>query len=309
MDLRKVEPSLSGFLVSLSGLSLKTLLLISVAGMLGVETSSFIAVLGAAGLAVGLALQGSLANFAGGVLVLMFKPFRVGHVIDTGATLGTVTEIGVLNTHLRTFDGRTAIIPNGQLANNPVINLSLEPLRRAEWLFTMAPTADRGTVLAHLRALVEGESRIVTGPPPLVAMAGFTELGVQYLVRGWVAADQLWPTTYEMNARIKATLDEAGLPLACFSEPRRSLSRLHGRGQGDGKDGPTAPTVLRNFDAPALGVAELLDDGKAQTATAGSQGPGLFEAIKGLKHPLPLAFRNPRTSIEHLHLQTLCALL
>ena len=113
MDLRKVEPSLSGFLVSLSGLSLKTLLLISVAGMLGVETTSFIAVLGAAGLAVGLALQGSLANFAGGVLVLMFKPFRVGHVIDSGATLGTVTEIGVLNTDLRTFDGRTAIIPNG----------------------------------------------------------------------------------------------------------------------------------------------------------------------------------------------------
>ncbi|MGB0267604.1 MAG: mechanosensitive ion channel family protein [Pseudomonadales bacterium] len=222
MDLRKVEPSLSGFLVSLSGLSLKTLLLISVAGMLGVETTSFIAVLGAAGLAVGLALQGSLANFAGGVLVLMFKPFRVGHVIDSGATLGTVTEIGVLNTHLRTFDGRTAIIPNGQLANNPVINLSLEPLRRAEWLFTMAPTADGGTVLAHLRALVEGESRIVTEPPPLVAIAGFTELGVQYLVRGWVPADQLWPTTYEMNARIKAALDEAGLPLACFSEPLRT---------------------------------------------------------------------------------------
>ena len=222
MDLRKVEPSLSGFLVSLSGLSLKTLLLISVAGMLGVETTSFIAVLGAAGLAVGLALQGSLANFAGGVLVLMFRPFRVGHVIDSGATLGMVTKIGLLNTHLRTFDGRTAIIPNGQLANNPVINLSLEPLRRAEWLFTMAPTADGGTVLAHLRALVEGESRIVTEPAPLVAMAGFTELGVQYLVRGWVAADQLWPTTYEMNARIKATLDEAGLPLACFSEPLRT---------------------------------------------------------------------------------------
>ena len=190
--------------------------------MLGVETTSFIAVLGAAGLAVGLALQGSLANFAGGVLVLMFRPFRVGHVIDSGATLGMVTKIGVLNTHLRTFDGRTAIIPNGQLANNPVINLSLEPLRRAEWLFTMAPTADGGTVLAHLRALVEGESRIVTEPAPLVAMAGFTELGVQYLVRGWVAADQLWPTTYEMNARIKATLDEAGLPLACFSEPLRT---------------------------------------------------------------------------------------
>ena len=222
MDLRKVEPSLSGFLVSLSGLSLKTLLLISVAGMLGVETTSFIAVLGAAGLAVGLALQGSLANFAGGVLVLMFRPFRVGHVIDSGAALGTVTEIGVLNTHLRTFDGGTAIIPNGQLANNPVINLSLQPLRRAEWLFTMAPTADGGTVLAQLRALVEGESRIVTEPAPLVAMAGFTELGVQYLVRGWVAADQLWPTTYEMNARIKATLDEAGLPLACFSEPLRT---------------------------------------------------------------------------------------
>ena len=222
MDLRKVEPSLSGFLVSLSRLSLKTLLLISVAGMLGVETTSFIAVLGAAGLAVGLALQGSLANFAGGVLVLMFRPFRVGHVIDSGATLGMVTKIGVLNTHLRTFDGRTAIIPNGQLANNPVINLSLEPLRRAEWLFTMAPTADGGTVLAHLRALVEGESRIVTEPAPLVAMAGFTELGVQYLVRGWVAADQLWPTTYEMNARIKATRDEAGLPLACFSEPLRT---------------------------------------------------------------------------------------
>lgn len=221
MELRKVEPSLSGFLLSFTGLSLKTLILISVAGMLGLETTSFIAVLGAAGLAVGLALQGSLANFAGGVLILMFKPFRVGHVIDSGAILGTVTEIGVLNTHLKTFDGRTAIIPNGQLANNPVINLSLEPLRRAEWLFTVAPTASGEAVLAHLRELVEAESRIVTEPAPLIAMAGFTELGVQYLVRGWVAADQLWPVTYELNARIKATLDEAGLPLAHFVEPLR----------------------------------------------------------------------------------------
>ena len=138
MESRKVDQSLAPFLKSLVSVILKVMFLISVIGMVGVEATSFVAILGAAGLAIGLSLQGTLQNFAGGVLILLLKPFKVGDWIDTSSYSGTVHSIQIFNTYLKTPDNKTVIIPNGVLANSSMINFSAEPRRRVDWIFGVA---------------------------------------------------------------------------------------------------------------------------------------------------------------------------
>ncbi|MEE4382207.1 MAG: mechanosensitive ion channel domain-containing protein [Pseudomonadales bacterium] len=213
MEARKVEPTLARFLTSLSSVGLKLLLLISVAGMVGIQTTSFIAVLGAAGLAIGLALQGSLANFAGGVLILLFKPFRVGHVIDTGGALGTVDEIGILNTILKTFDNKTIIIPNGNLANNQIVNMSLEENRRVDWVFGVGYDDDLKKVKEVLQGLLDAEERILKDPATTIALNEFGESSINFVVRAWTKAGDLWPVYWDMNEKVKAAFDEHGISI------------------------------------------------------------------------------------------------
>jgi len=142
MEPMEIDVSLQKFLVSLFGVLLKILLVISVVSMIGVQTTSFIAILGATALAVGLALQGSLANFAGGVLILLFKPFKVGDVIDAQGYLGTVIDIKILNTVLKTPDNKMVVIPNGTLSNNSITNFSTEPTRRVDMTFGIGYSDD-----------------------------------------------------------------------------------------------------------------------------------------------------------------------
>jgi small conductance mechanosensitive channel len=224
MEARKVEPTLARFLTSLSSVGLKLLLLISVAGMVGIQTTSFIAVLGAAGLAVGLALQGSLANFAGGVLILLFKPFRVGHVIDTGGALGTVDEIGILNTILKTFDNRTVIIPNGNLANNQIVNMSLEENRRVDWVFGVGYDDDLEKVKEVLQGLLDAEERILEEPATTIALNEFGDSSINFVVRAWTKAGDLWPVYWDLNEKVKAAFDEHGISIPF---PQRDV-HLHG---------------------------------------------------------------------------------
>ena len=211
LETRKVEITLARFLRSLVSVGLKILLLISVAGMVGIETTSFIAVLGAAGLAVGLALQGSLANFAGGVLVLLFRPFRVGHVIDAQGELGVVDEIGILNTVLKTFDNKTVIIPNGILANGTITNMSLEATRRVDWVFGVSYDDDIRQVRALLQQLLDEEERILDEPETTIALGAFGDSSVDFVVRAWVNAADLWPVFWDMNEKVKLAFDEAGI--------------------------------------------------------------------------------------------------
>lgn len=213
MEARQVEPTLARFLTSLSSVGLKLLLLISVAGMVGIQTTSFIAVLGAAGLAIGLALQGSLANFAGGVLILLFKPFRVGHVIDTGGALGTVDEIGILNTVLKTFDNKTVIIPNGNLANNQIVNMSLEENRRVDWVFGVGYDDDLKQVKEVLQGLLDAEERILKEPATTIALNEFGDSSIDFVVRAWTRAGDLWPVYWDMNEKVKAAFDEHGISI------------------------------------------------------------------------------------------------
>ena len=142
MERSNTEPTLASFLGNLTSIGLKALLLISVASMIGIETTSFIAVLGAAGLAVGLALQGSLANFAGGVLVLMFKPFKVGDFVDAQGVSGTVHAIQIFNTILKTPDNKVIIVPNGAISNGIITNFSMEPTRRVDFVFGIGYSDD-----------------------------------------------------------------------------------------------------------------------------------------------------------------------
>lgn len=213
LEARKVEVTLARFLRSLLSVALKVLLLISVAGMVGIETTSFIAVLGAAGLAVGLALQGSLANFAGGVLILLFRPFRVGEVINAQGELGTVYEIGILNTVLKTFDNKTVIIPNGILANGTITNMSMEKTRRVDWVFGVGYDDDVAQVRAVLQTLLDADERILKEPATLIALGEFGDSSVNFIVRAWVNASDLWPVFWDMNEKVKLAFDEAGISI------------------------------------------------------------------------------------------------
>lgn len=219
LEARKVEITLARFLRSLLSVALKVLLLISVAGMVGIETTSFIAVLGAAGLAVGLALQGSLANFAGGVLILLFRPFRVGEVINAQGELGTVNEIGILNTILKTFDNKTVIIPNGILANGTITNMSIEQTRRVDWTFGVSYDDDIRKVREVrevrevLQTLLDADERILKEPATLIALGSFGDSSVNFTVRAWVNAADLWPVFWDMNEKVKLAFDEAGISI------------------------------------------------------------------------------------------------
>jgi small conductance mechanosensitive channel len=159
MEKGDIDISLRKFLGSLSGILLKALLLISVASMIGIATTSFVAILGAAGLAVGLALQGGLANFAGGVIILIFKPFKTGDFIDAQGYMGTVSEITIFTTILKTPDNKTVIIPNGALSNGSMVNFSTETTRRVDFIFGIGYGDDINKAKKVLNTVVESDER------------------------------------------------------------------------------------------------------------------------------------------------------
>ena len=213
MEGRKVEATLAGFLRNLASIGLKALLLLSVAGMIGIETTSFIAVLAAAGLAVGLALQGSLANFAGGVLILLFRPFRVGEVIDAQGFLGSVSEIQIFHTVIKTFDNRTIIVPNGALSNDKITNLSREATRRVEWTFGVSYGDDIRKVKDTILEQIRSDERVLAEPAPTVVLAEFGDSSVNFMARAWVNASDLWPVFWDTNERVKAAFDAADVSI------------------------------------------------------------------------------------------------
>lgn len=209
----KADPTLGSFIGSLASVALKAMLLIAVASMIGVETTSFVAVLGAAGLAVGLALQGSLANFAGGVLILLFKPFKVGDTIEAQGYIATVTEIQIFNTILKTPDNRTVIIPNGALSNSSMVNISHEPTRRLDMKFTVAHGEDIDRVKALLQEVIEADARILKDPAFGIALLELGEKGMIFAVNLWVNRADYGPVLVAMNECVKKAFDRNGVTL------------------------------------------------------------------------------------------------
>lgn len=208
-----IDQTLTTFSRNLVGIGLKVLLLISVASMVGIATTSFIAMLAAAGLAVGLALQGSLGNFAGGVLILIFKPYRVGDFIDTNGEAGTVKEIGIFNTMMTTPDNKTIYVPNGAISNSAITNFSAQPTRRVDIVFGIGYDDDLRVAKDILRGLIEADKRILDDPEPLVVVSSLGDNSVNITTRSWVATADYWPVFFDLTENAKLAFDDAGITI------------------------------------------------------------------------------------------------
>lgn len=208
---RGVEPTLQRFLHSLVTVSLRVLLLITFIGMLGVQTTSFIAIIGAAGLAIGLALQGTLANFAGGTLILLFKPYKVGDLIEAQGVLGVVKEIQIFTTVLLTPENKTAIVPNGAVANGNIVNYSREGNIRVDLTFGLNYAASLPKAREVLMGVMSAHPKVLKDPAPSVNIAQLNLDGVQLAVRPFAAPDDYWTVYFEVYEQGLMALQAAGV--------------------------------------------------------------------------------------------------
>ena len=208
---RKVDPSIQSFVKSLVSILLTVLLIVAVISKLGVETTSFAALLASAGVAVGMALSGNLQNFAGGLIVLLFRPYKVGDVIESQGETGTVREIQIFHTILTTFDNKVIYIPNGALSSGTVINYSREELRRVDWTVGVEYNTDYELVERTVRDLLATDQRILNKPAPFVALHTLADSSVNVAIRVWVKNADYWDVYFDMNKRIYAEFNKKGI--------------------------------------------------------------------------------------------------
>jgi len=213
LNKREDSPSLNEFVYSFTKVVLTIVLLVGVAAIIGIPVSSFLAIFGAAGLAIGLALQGSLSNFAGGLLILAFKPFKVGNVITGQGHTGKVSKIQILYTHLLTFDNKEIIIPNGNLANSDVVNMSTQETRRVDYTVGVA----YGTNIKQAREIILGifdkDERALKDPAPVVFLNNFGDSSLDLVIRVWAKADDLWPLYFDGMEAINTELAKNGVEI------------------------------------------------------------------------------------------------
>jgi len=211
LNKKQIDPSLTPFLRGLFSGLLKILLIISVLGMLGIEMTSFIAIIGSMGLAIGLALSGSLQNFAGGIILLIFKPFKVGDFITAQGHSGTVEAISIMHTILKSPQNETIIIPNGSLSNDSIVNFSSEQLRRVDWVFGVGYGDNTEKTKKILNELLNSDERILKDPASVIALQQLGDSSVNFVVRAWVENSQFWPVFFSMNEKVYKTFEEEGL--------------------------------------------------------------------------------------------------
>ncbi|MDP3433685.1 MAG: mechanosensitive ion channel [Bacteroidota bacterium] len=212
-ELRSFEQTLQSFLIHLISIVLKVLLLISVVTMVGVQMTSFIALLGAAGLAFGMALSGTLQNFAGGVMLLIYKPFKVGDYIDAQGSAGTVAEIQIFHTILKTIDNKTIIIPNGGLSNSTLTNFSAEPLRRVDLTFGISYSDNIDKAREIILSVINTEERIHKDPAPFVGVISLGDSSVNLVTRAWVNTPNYWNVFFSINENVKKEFDISGISI------------------------------------------------------------------------------------------------
>lgn len=213
VDKGKFDDTLKPFIKSFTSAALKILLIVAVISILGIETSSFVALFGTAGLAIGLAFQGTLSNFAGGVLILITKPFKVGDFIEANGFSGTVEGIQILYTNLVTPDNRVIHIPNGSLSNASIMNYSEKPFRRFEHNFRVAHDADHEKIVRVLTEVVESHPLILDDPKPFVRMTAHSESALIYTVRAWAKSEDFWTASYDVVEQVKKRFDEEGISI------------------------------------------------------------------------------------------------
>ncbi|AUC85879.1 mechanosensitive ion channel protein [Polaribacter sp. ALD11] len=210
---RGIDVTLQKFLGNLLSWILKILLFITVIAKLGVETASFAAILAAAGLAVGLALQGSLANFAGGVLIMIFKPIKIGDFIEAQGASGTVKEIEIFTTKLNTTDNKEIIIPNGALSNGNIINYSTEDTRRVDFTFGVGYDSDIKKTKDVIYGVINAHPLVLKEPASAVNISELADSSINFFTRGWVKKEDYWTVKFDVLEQTKEALDAAGIDI------------------------------------------------------------------------------------------------
>ena len=208
MRKQEVDKTLETFVCNLVRVALMVVVVIAAIGALGIQTTSFIAIFGAAGLAVGLALQGSLSNFAAGVLIVLFRPYRVGDFIEAAGIAGAVEQVQILTTVLRTGDNKRIIVPNGQIMDSIITNYSANETRRVDMVVGVSYSDDLDKVRATLQELIAAEERILDDPAPTIAVSELADSSVNFVVRPWVKTPDYWGVMFDLTEAIKKRFDQ-----------------------------------------------------------------------------------------------------
>lgn len=220
MQRNEVEKTLESFICNLVRMSLLVLVVITAIAQLGVETTSLIAVFGAAGLAVGLALQGSLSNFAAGVLIVLFRPYKAGDFIEAAGVAGSVDDVQILTTILKTPDNKKVIVPNGQILGDVITNYSAHETRRLELVIGVSYSDDLDKVKRTLRELVDADERILDEPECQIALKELADSSVNFVVRPWVKSDDYWGVYFDLTEAVKRRFDDDDIS---FPFPQRDV--------------------------------------------------------------------------------------
>jgi len=211
MQKQEVDKTLETFICNLVRTALLVVVIIAAIGALGVETTSFIAIFGAAGLAVGLALQGSLSNFASGVLIVLFRPYRVGDFIEAAGIAGSVEQVQILTTVLKTGDNKQIIVPNSQIMDSIITNYSANPTRRVDMVIGVSYDDDLDKVRKTLEELIAAEGRILDEPAAKIAVSALADSSVNFVVRPWVNSEDYWGVMFDLTEAIKKRFDKEGI--------------------------------------------------------------------------------------------------
>jgi len=211
MQAQKIDKTLESFVCNLASIVLLAFVIVASVSALGIQTTSFIAVLGAAGLAIGLALQGSLSNFASGVLIVMFRPYKVGDWVEAAGVAGTIVEVQILTTVFKTGDNKSIIVPNGQVMNSVITNYSANDQRRIDMVVGVSYDDDLDKVRATLEDLIAADDRILDDPACLIAVAELADSSVNFVVRPWVKSSDYWGVKFDLTEAIKKRFDKEGI--------------------------------------------------------------------------------------------------
>lgn len=216
---RKTDPTVTTFVSSLVSISLTLVLIVVTIGTLGINTTSLAAVLAAGGLSVGMAMSGTVQNFAGGLMIMVFKPFKVGDYIEAMGCAGIVQEMSMVNTRLRTFDNRIIFVPNGELVNTTILNVNTQTLRRVEWVVSVEYGSDADKCIGLLLQLVKADSRVLDSTvegaaDPMAVLSSMNENDISFTVRVWTLTENYWNLFYDMNLKFYDELPKSGFSFA-----------------------------------------------------------------------------------------------
>ena len=230
MKKNKVDVTLVGFLESIIYYALLIIVVIAAAGQLGINTTSFLTIVGAAGLAIGLALKDTLSNFASGVMLILFAPFRVGDVVNAGGVVGKVEKLTVFNTIIHTPDNQKVIVPNSNITSDVITNITANPTRRVDLVVGIGYEDSIPKAKEILKRLVSEDKRILSDPAPTIAVSELGDSSVNFVVRPWVKKEDYWDVYFSLTENVKLTFDEEGISIPY---PQTDVHLFHEKGKDD----------------------------------------------------------------------------